>query len=279
MMTPSPLEQALNAWPAIWLVDALRYVVPATLVALTIAAMPASWRARRTVQTRRQAPGQRRREFANSMLTVLIFSANGAAIFAGIRAGWLCFYTDLERHGLPYAAASLVILIVAHDTWFYWTHRLMHLRGMFRWSHRTHHQSIAPTPWAAYSFAPAEAVVQAVFLPLILLVLPLHPTVIFVFLVHMIVRNVLGHAGVEFMPSRWLAGWWGRWLTTTLHHDMHHAHGRSNYGLYFRWWDRLCGTEHPDYAERLRLFVESLQTASRSGIPSIKPSPSTSARE
>ena len=260
-MTPSPIELALKAWPAIWLVDALRYLIPAALVAMAIAALPVWWRKKRTVQTRQQAPGQRRREFSNSMLTVLIFSANGAVIYAGIQAGQLCFYTDLERHGLPYAAASLVILILAHDTWFYWTHRLMHLRGIFRWSHRTHHRSIAPTPWAAYSFAPAEAVVQAVFLPLILLVLPLHPTVIFVFLVHMIVRNVLGHAGVELMPRRWLAGWWGRWLTTTLHHDMHHAQGRFNYGLYFRWWDRLCGTEDPEYGGRLKVFVESLQTS------------------
>lgn len=55
-------------------------------------------------------------------------------------------------------------------------------------------------PWAAYSFAPAEAVIQAIFLTLILLALPLHSLVISVLLVHMIVRNVLGHAGVELMP-------------------------------------------------------------------------------
>jgi sterol desaturase/sphingolipid hydroxylase (fatty acid hydroxylase superfamily) len=23
-----------------------------------------------------------------------------------------------------------------------------------------------------------------------------------------------------------------------------------NYGLYFRWWDRLTGTEHPDYRRK-----------------------------
>jgi lathosterol oxidase len=98
---------------------------------------------------------------------------------------------------------------------------------------------------------PWFAALQAVFLPLTLLVLPLHPTVIFVFLAYMIVRNVLGHAGVELMPRSWLGGWWGRWFTTTLHHDLHHAGGRFNYGLYFTFWDRLCGTEHPQYQARL----------------------------
>lgn len=31
------------------------------------------------------------------------------------------------------------------------------------------------------------------------------------------------------------------------HHDMHHASGNSNFGLYFTWWDRMMGTEHPQY--------------------------------
>jgi sterol desaturase/sphingolipid hydroxylase (fatty acid hydroxylase superfamily) len=100
--------------------------------------------------------------------------------------------------------------------------------------------------------------VQGVFLTLILLVLPLHPLIIFVFLAHMIIRNVLGHAGVELLPRTWLAGWWGRCLTTTLHHDLHHSHGRHNYGLYFTWWDRIGGTEHPEYRARLQQLIGSL---------------------
>jgi len=251
-------ELALQAWPSIWLFDLLRYVVPAGLVVGLLALLPARWRARRSVQSRTPADGQRRREFLNSMLTVLIFSANGALIFAGAKAGVMRLYTDIGERGWAYAGVSLFVLVLAHDTWFYWTHRLLHRRSLFRWSHLTHHRSVAPTPWAAYSFAPVEAVLQAVFLTLILWVLPLHPLVIFVFLTHMIVRNVLGHAGVELMPRAWLAGWWGRWLTTTLHHDLHHSEGRHNYGLYFRWWDRIGGTEHPEYAARLQRFVGSL---------------------
>jgi sterol desaturase/sphingolipid hydroxylase (fatty acid hydroxylase superfamily) len=253
-----PLQLAFQAWPAIWLGDLLRYLLPAATVALLLARLPAAWGSRRSVQARDPAAGQRWREFLHSMLTVLIFSLNGALIFAGVKAGWLRLYTDLAERGWAYAAFSLVALVLAHDTWFYWTHRLLHRRHMFRWAHLVHHRSVAPTPWAAYSFAAGEAVVQAVFLTLVLAVMPLHPAVIFVFLLHMIVRNVLGHAGVELMPRAWLAGWWGRWLTTTLHHDLHHAEGRYNYGLYFRWWDRVGGTEHPLYREQLALLVRKL---------------------
>jgi sterol desaturase/sphingolipid hydroxylase (fatty acid hydroxylase superfamily) len=67
----------------------------------------------------------------------------------------------------------------------------------------------------------------------------------------MIVRNVLGHAGFELMPAGFARSLWLGWLTTSTHHDLHHAASRWNYGLYFTWWDRLMGTEHPSYLEHL----------------------------
>jgi len=260
MSTPiCPVQLALQAWPAIWTGDVLRYLVPAGVLSIALALLPAAWLSRRSVRAHGPASGQRRRELFHSLVTVLVFSANGALIVAGSKAGVLALYTRWDDHGTAYAVFSLLLLIVLHDAWFYGTHRLLHRPQLFGWMHRTHHRSVAPTPWAAYSFAIGEAVVQAVFLTLVLLVLPLHPLVILVFLTHMIVRNVLGHAGVELMPRRWLAGWGGRWLTTTLHHDLHHASGRHNYGLYFTWWDRLCGTEHPHYRQRLLALVRRIE--------------------
>jgi lathosterol oxidase len=270
------IDLALSAWPRIWAADLLRYLLAAAATAGLIAALPLRWTQSRQVRQVSPAAGQRWREFRYSMGTVLIFSLNGVLIFTGARAGVLQIYTDVAAHGWIHFAGSLLALVLAHDTWFYWTHRLLHRRGLFGWTHRTHHRSVAPTPWAAYSFAPAEAVVQAVFLTLILTVLPLHPAVIFVFLTHMIVRNVVGHAGVELAPRRWLAGWWGRWLTTTLHHDMHHAYGRCNYGLYFTWWDRIGGTEHPQYRARLRRLVQAEHGVQEPGTaPATDPGPPT----
>jgi sterol desaturase/sphingolipid hydroxylase (fatty acid hydroxylase superfamily) len=42
----------------------------------------------------------------------------------------------------------------------------------------------------------------------------------------------------------------GRSSRARKHHDIHHAAAQWNYGLYFTWWDRLIGTEHPDYQAR-----------------------------
>ncbi|MEO0917088.1 MAG: DUF2147 domain-containing protein, partial [Pseudomonadota bacterium] len=40
--------------------------------------------------------------------------------------------------------------------------------------------------------------------------------------------------------------------TTVTHHDLHHAHAGYNLGLYFTWWDRWMGTEHPNYHDEFR---------------------------
>lgn len=250
---------AVAAWPTLWLADLLRYLIVAGGFALALGWAPAAWRTRRMVRIRQVAAGQRLREFGHSMVTVLIFSLVGTSVLLGYHAGLMKVYFEPRTHGWPWLPASFLVMVVSHDAWFYWTHRLMHHPRLFRWTHRTHHQSLAPTPWAAYSFAPAEALAQAIFLPLFLLAAPVHQAVVFLWTAHMILRNVAGHAGVELVPGSWLAGGWGRWLTTTLHHEMHHAHGHANYGLYFVWWDRWCGTEHPGYRDQLRALAQRLR--------------------
>jgi Delta7-sterol 5-desaturase len=271
-----PWAAAVAAWPAIWLADLIRYLIVAGGFAAALAWVPSAWRARRSVRIRQIVRGQRLREFGHSMVTVVVFSLVGASVLLGYHAGLMKIYFEPADYGWPWLVTSFFMMVVLHDAWFYWTHRLMHHRRLFGWTHLTHHRSLAPTPWTAYSFAPTEALVQALFLPVFLLVVPAHQVVIFLWMAHMVVRNVAGHTGVELMPRAWLAGWWGRWLTTTLHHEMHHAHGYANYGLYFTWWDKWCGTEHAAYRDELwalagRLY-QSAAAAPRQEKPGAAPS-------
>jgi sterol desaturase/sphingolipid hydroxylase (fatty acid hydroxylase superfamily) len=85
-----------------------------------------------------------------------------------------------------------------------------------------HHRSTNPSPWAAYSFHPVEAVVEAGIFVVIVFTIPAHGLALFAFLLYMIVRNVLGHLGIEFLPKNFLHNHWLRWHTTTTHHDLHH---------------------------------------------------------
>ena len=259
------LSMAIAAWPVIWLMDLLRYLVGAALIVVVLDLASTGWLRRRLVRIRSLADGQKRREFTQSMLTVLIFSVVGTNVLVGYHLGLSKIYFVPDQYGWAWLVASFFVMVVLHDAWFYWTHRLLHHPRVFHWSHRTHHLSVAPTPWTAYSFAAAEALVQALYLPSVLLVLPVHQAVIFLWMIWMVLRNVMGHSGSELLPRAWLAGWWGNWSTTTLHHEMHHAYGRCNYSLYFVWWDRLCRTEHPEYRKRLATLVEGLSATSASG--------------
>ena len=241
------LEEFLTTWPLIAIGDLLRYTIPAGLLTL-VSSLFARRLARRQIQASVAGSDDRRREFAYSMLTVLIFSVVGFGIHLGHESNVLRI-TD-EVPGLLEAAATFVVMLVAHDAYFYWTHRLMHQPKLFRYVHRTHHRSRTPTPLAAYAFAPAEAVVQALFLPIYLLFVETAAATVVAFLIHMIVRNVAGHAGIELFPRGWTRLPLLRAVTTTTHHDLHHEQQHWNYGLYFTWWDRWMGTEHPDYHNR-----------------------------
>jgi sterol desaturase/sphingolipid hydroxylase (fatty acid hydroxylase superfamily) len=79
---------------------------------------------------------------------------------------------------------------------------------------------------------------------------------LFLFLLCMIVRNVLGHLGVEVFPRGFAGRRWTRLHTTTTHHDLHHRDFRGNDGLYFGWWDALLETEHPEYRREFDVVTQ-----------------------
>lgn len=209
-----------------------------------------------------------RREILFSLASMAVFAPIGVALTAATLAGWTQIYVELRSYGWAYWSASIAALLVLHDAYFYWTHRLMHHRRLFKLFHRLHHRSHNPSPWAAYAFAPAEAVVEGLFLSIAAFVLPLHPSAILVFILHQIVRNALGHCGFEIYPASWQRHPVLKWINTTSHHHLHHSNGRGNYGLYFLWWDRLMGTEHPDSAATFaRTSAGRPQTAASPGAP------------
>ncbi len=203
-----------------------------------------------------------RREFGYSILTAFIASLIGVATISAAHHGWTRMYFRVSDHGRGWFVGSICLAILIHDTYFYWTHRLMHLPRLFPLFHRVHHLSNNPSPWAAYSFGPAEAVVQSGIFPLTVMILPMHPVAFGLFMLWQILVNVLGHSGFEFHPKFLMHTPLRFILNTPTHHVMHHEKMRGNYGLNFNLWDRLMGTNHPDYESRLY----EVTSRSRSGV-------------
>ena len=49
-----------------------------------------------------------------------------------------------------YMLACVLVLDVAHDAWFYWTHRLLHHKWLYRHVHYMHHQCAShPLTWCS----------------------------------------------------------------------------------------------------------------------------------
>lgn len=201
--------------------------------------------------TRRVRPGlykgldaQIRMEIRWSLLSAAIYGVPaGIAAWGWQNADWTLIYTSTADYPLWYLPLSLFAFLFAHDTWFYWTHRWMHRPALFRIAHAVHHASRPPTAWAAMSFHPIEAITGAVVIPALVFVIPIHIGVLALVLTIMTVMGVTNHMGWEMFP-RWIVhSRLGALVITASHHQRHHDEYLCNFGLYFRFWDRVCGTD------------------------------------
>jgi Delta7-sterol 5-desaturase len=140
------------------------------------------WLHRKIIQAR-PSSAQVRREISHSLLTLVIFGIVGLLTMEAARRGWTQMYWRVQDHSWAWWWASVGLTILLHDTWFYWTHRAMHHRKLFRHFHSTHHLFTNPTPWAAFAFSPGEALVQAAIFPLVVTVMPIHPLAFGLFMI------------------------------------------------------------------------------------------------
>jgi lathosterol oxidase len=185
---------------------------------------------------------QLRREFVYSAVSLVIFAMTGFLDFLLYRYNLSSIYLEFDRYGIFYFFLSVALMILFHDMYFYWTHRLLHLPGWYEKVHRVHHLSSNPSPFTSLAFHPIESVIQALVLPLMVVIIPTNPFAIFIFLVYMVYKNVRGHAGYEFTTADQRQEKWNQLHSYSIYHNLHHLHGRNNYGLYFTIWDRLMNT-------------------------------------
>jgi len=188
-------------------------------------------------------------EIASSVVSFIIFAGFMASIIIFNQMGITRIYADINQYGFWYLPVSFILMLIIHDTYFYWIHRMMHLPILFKYIHKHHHRSKSPTPWASFSFHPVEAILEFIFIIPVVFVLPLHLSVFIFFAFVMTIINVLGHLGYELFPKHFLKTPSGKLFNTATHHDMHHHYSKGNYGLYFNIWDRLMSTNHKRYIE------------------------------
>ncbi|MFN3404469.1 MAG: sterol desaturase family protein [Cytophagaceae bacterium] len=187
------------------------------------------------------------REVTWSVFTLFIFTVIAYVMFHPYVLPHTLIYQDFNEYGFLYSIFSFVALVFFHDAYFYWTHRFMHHPKVFKILHLVHHKSTNPSPWAAFAFHPLEAIIEAGVLIIASFIIPLHYYTMVVFIMFMTIYNVYGHLGYELYPKWINKNFIGKWLNTSVNHNMHHKHFHGNYGLYFRFWDEWMGTTRKDY--------------------------------
>ncbi|CEJ68223.1 Fatty acid hydroxylase superfamily protein [Chryseobacterium oranimense G311] len=158
-------------------------------------------------------------------------------------------YRNIDEYSIYWLIASIFLGLFIHDTYFYWMHRLLHHKKIFKYVHLIHHKSTNPSPFAAYSFHIAEAVGEGLIVPILLFIIPLHPISIYIFIISSLAINIYGHLGYEIAPKWLRASFLFNIINTSVYHNMHHNKFKGNYGLYFRFWDKIMKTENPDYVK------------------------------
>jgi sterol desaturase/sphingolipid hydroxylase (fatty acid hydroxylase superfamily) len=189
---------------------------------------------------------QLKREIAYSISTLLIFSALGFFTYFLYQIELTQIYSSLIERGIVYLIVSFLLTLIIHDFYFYWTHRFMHLPCIYTSIHKLHHLSHNTTVFSALSFHPGEALLQVLFIPLIVMIIPLHPVILYSFIIYNLIVNILGHSGYEFFSKSFKKSFVGQFSNTPLYHHTHHQLVKKNYGLYSSIWDKLMGTYNRD---------------------------------
>lgn len=192
------------------------------------------WKRDRYVPDYRPNTDELRRSVAWAFYSLLGNGVLMLPIEIGIITGRSKIYFDFHEHGWLYTALSVLGVLAVTETLIYWIHRGLHLRFFYKTLHIKHHQFRVPTPIAGVSFHPLDSFLQALPHHLCAYLFPLHVWVYHAGVTFVTLWAVLIHDRINWVPYRF--------VNNTGCHTAHHWFNKYNYGQFFTFWDRLCGT-------------------------------------
>lgn len=169
-----------------------------------------------------------------TLFSILLLSLN--------EIGFTQFYLETGKFGFGYEVITIIVMLVVSDTWFYWSHRSMHHPSIYKYVHALHHKSLDVNPYTSSSFHIIESLWLTLWLLPLALVMPISMTVLGVMQVIGTFNNLKSHLGYELFPKFFSLPPFNILVNAT-NHSLHHTKYNGNYGLFFRFWDIICGTE------------------------------------
>jgi Delta7-sterol 5-desaturase len=203
------------------------------------------------VPFRKPRNGQIKKEIVWSTISSLIFALLSVATYLLFQKDYTQVYTEFTDHSIAYFLFSIVLILIMYETYYYWLHRWMHKPSVFKIVHKVHHQSMSPTVFTSFSFHPLEAILQFIFLPVVIMIIPIHYYALGIVLLLMTISAVINHSGVEIFPKKFTKHAVGKWMIGSTHHDLHHKDLSTNFGLYLTFWDKWMKTESERFEKQL----------------------------
>ena len=158
-------------------------------------------------------------------------------------------YVDIRQH--PFYAAFLTLAVVYLRYFhFYFVHRLIHWKPLYRLCHYLHHRNINVGPWSGLSMHPIEHLLyfSGVFLHWII---PSGPYHAIFHLMHAGISPAIGHVGFhELVISDGV-----KVPSDNYFHYLHHRMFTVNYGVQdfpLDWWFKTQHDGSPESLARIR---------------------------
>lgn len=165
--------------------------------------------------------------------------------------GWKLWTMDwIHLRDAPWWGVLLdtLAMVIGMDIAMYFSHRLAHHPWLYPWIHRFHHRHRETNPLSLFVLHPLEVFGFGSMMILFLMLYPMSPLGLILYLNLNVLFGTIGHAGVEPLPGSMLTRIpLLNLLGTSTFHAEHHADHRHNFGFYTLIWDWLLGTLSPDY--------------------------------
>lgn len=138
---------------------------------------------------------------------------------------------------------------ILNDFMFYWAHRILHHKLLYKRFHKQHHMFNVSIGLASEYAHPVEDIF-ANLIPTLAgcLLLGSHASIVWSWLTLRMVQTIDTHSGYSF---EWSPFNLIHWYSGSRRHDFHHSHNQGCYGA-GRLWDSLMGTdkEYLEYEEK-----------------------------
>jgi methylsterol monooxygenase/4-alpha-methyl-delta7-sterol-4alpha-methyl oxidase len=184
--------------------------------------------------------------------------------------------TKVEDFKLFTAMWQFLMCFLLEDTIFYWAHRMLHHRSIYKYVHKLHHEFRRPSILASEYTHPVEFVAGNLIATMAGILLcaglklggGMHHFTITLWLTYRILETADGHCGfalpmplfplIPFIPFH----------PGVKPHDYHHSHNVGNYGSQLLFWDKFCNTFRGTIENPVRL-----DRSSPTSPPSVAPEP------